>query len=140
MGSRHRSEDDDEVGDAFAETACELLKEFIHRLERTQAEVVRLLELRYKQSSVIEPMPEYSFGFLIERLSGIRDDFSKSRHTFHILQSQASQWMIHGDTSPHRRLELEVRLSHFEHLIDSTEELFTRHGLDDGLISRRIKP
>ena len=115
-----------DIGDAFAAKASELLKEFTVRLEQTRADAVRLLEAYHKQDGPSQLRIEY----LRIRYENHRQEFFGSQQAFNILVRQASQWMQHGSASPAVRLELEVRLADFERMMQAMHMFFAQHNIN----------
>ena len=114
-----------EVGDAFAAKAAQLLKEFTQRMERERDDVVRLLEAYNKQDGP----PQLRAEYLRARYENHRHDFHGSMATYNTLSRQSSQWLQHGDVSPPIKLELEVRLADFERTMQSMHMFYAQHDM-----------
>lgn len=100
---------DEEIGNAFASKACELLKEFSKRLDQMRAAGIKLQETYHTGR------PSTSPEYLRQRYAMLFQEFNTSLPVYQMLIRQSSQWIQHGKASqPHLQLEMEVRLSDFE--------------------------
>lgn len=109
-----------DIGNAFAETSCKLLKEYTERLLAIKSEMTKLLEgFHASVDRRLDPL------YVHERFNTERMAFEEHYPTFEKLIRQSSQWVEHGKPpKPHLQLELEVRLSDFETLIRSMRQFF----------------
>lgn len=109
-----------DIGAAFAVTACKLLSEYTARLATQKQDVIRILEQFHNA-----PPNKKDMGLLHARYRNEFDDFMQSKEVFNTLIRKASQWVEHGRLSqPHLEMELEVRLADLESKLRSMERFF----------------
>lgn len=117
-----------DIGNAFAKTACRLLRDYTADLRTLKSEMIVLFD-KFREAS---KSPE------VEQTEYLRRRFFDEMHAFYDLSSSAyrklveksSQWVEHGKLpNPSLELELQVRLAEFECALRNMQQFFNSNHL-----------